>query len=62
MALFKFTKAIIAGEPIEVFNYGNHQRDFTYIDDVVEGVLLTLDRPASINKSGMVIFLIQAQV
>ncbi len=50
MALFKFTKAIIAGEPIEVFNYGNHQRDFTYIDDVVEGVLLTLDRPASINK------------
>ena len=49
MALFKFTKAIIAGEPIQVFNYGNHQRDFTYIDDVIEGVLLTLDCPASGN-------------
>ncbi len=49
MALFKFTEAIIAGEPIQVFNYGNHQRDFTYIDDIVKGVLLTLDRPASAN-------------
>lgn len=49
MALFKFTEAIIAEEPIQVFNYGNHQRDFTYIDDIVKGVLLTLDRPASAN-------------
>jgi UDP-glucuronate 4-epimerase len=44
MALFKFTRAILAGEPIEVFNNGHHARDFTYIDDVIEGVLLTVDR------------------
>lgn len=43
MALFKFTKAIIAGDPIEVFNNGQHARDFTYIDDVVEGVIRTTD-------------------
>lgn len=49
MALFKFTKAILAGEPIQVFNYGNHRRDFTYIDDIVEGIILTLDQPASTN-------------
>jgi UDP-glucuronate 4-epimerase len=46
MALFKFTKAILAGEPIDVFNYGNHRRDFTYIDDIVQGVIRVLDRPA----------------
>ena len=46
MALFLFTKAILAGEPIKVFNYGKMQRDFTYIDDIVEGVVRTLDRPA----------------
>ncbi len=46
MALFKFTKAILAGEPIQVFNYGNHRRDFTYIDDIVEGIMRILDRPA----------------
>lgn len=39
MALFLFTRAILAGEPIQVFNYGRHQRDFTYIDDIVEGVV-----------------------
>jgi UDP-glucuronate 4-epimerase len=44
MALFKFTRAIIAGEPIDVFNYGKHRRDFTYIDDIVEGVIRVLDR------------------
>ena len=49
MALFKFTRAILAGEPIEVFNYGHHRRDFTYIDDIVEGVIRVLDRPASPN-------------
>ena len=49
MALFKFTKAIIDGDPIQVFNYGKHRRDFTYIDDIVEGVIRTLDRPASGN-------------
>ena len=43
MALFKFTKNILAGEPIDVFNYGKHRRDFTYIDDIVEGVIRTLD-------------------
>jgi UDP-glucuronate 4-epimerase len=46
MALFLFTKAIIEGRPIDVFNYGKMQRDFTYIDDIVEGVIRTLDRPA----------------
>ncbi len=49
MALFKFTKAILASEPIDVFNHGNHRRDFTYIDDIVEGVIRVLDRPAAIN-------------
>lgn len=44
MALFLFTRKILAGEPIEVFNHGNHSRDFTYIDDIVEGVIRTLDR------------------
>jgi UDP-glucuronate 4-epimerase len=47
MALFKFTKAILAGDPIQVFNYGRHRRDFTYIDDIVEGVVRILDRPAT---------------
>ncbi len=46
MALFSFTRAILAGEPIPVFNYGRHKRDFTYVDDVVEGVIRVLDRPA----------------
>lgn len=49
MALFKFTKAILAGEPIQVFNFGKHRRDFTYIDDIVEGVIRILDRPAPGN-------------
>lgn len=49
MALFKFTKAILSGEPIQVFNHGKHRRDFTYIDDIVEGVIRTLDRPAPAN-------------
>jgi UDP-glucuronate 4-epimerase len=49
MALFKFTKAILAGEPIQVFNYGKHRRDFTYVDDIVEGVIRALDRPAPVN-------------
>lgn len=43
MALFLFTKAILAGEPIKVFNHGRHKRSFTYIDDIVEGVVRTLD-------------------
>ncbi len=47
MALFKFTKAILAGQPIDVFNEGKHARDFTYIDDTVGGILAALDRPAT---------------
>jgi UDP-glucuronate 4-epimerase len=43
MALFLFTKAILAGEPIKVFNHGKHKRSFTYVDDIVEGVIRTLD-------------------
>ena len=49
MALFKFTKAILNNEPIQVFNYGNHKRDFTYVDDIVEGVIRVLDKPAEPN-------------
>ncbi len=49
MALFLFTRKILAGEPIEVFNHGRHSRDFTYIDDIVEGVVRTLDRVAAPN-------------
>lgn len=51
MALFLFTKAILEGKPIDVFNYGNHRRDFTYIDDIVEGVIRTLDKVAAPNPS-----------
>jgi UDP-glucuronate 4-epimerase len=49
MALFRFTKAILADEPIEVFNHGRHARDFTYIDDIVEGILRTADKPPEPN-------------
>jgi len=49
MALFKFTKNILDEKPIDVFNFGNHTRDFTYIDDIVKGVVKVLDNPATIN-------------
>jgi len=49
MALFMFTRNIIAGEPIDVFNYGKHRRDFTYVADIVEGVIRTLDHTAEPN-------------
>jgi UDP-glucuronate 4-epimerase len=49
MALFLFTKAILEGRPIDVFNHGNMQRDFTYIDDIVEGVIRVLDKDATAN-------------
>lgn len=49
MALFLFTRAILAGEPIKVFNYGKHRRDFTYVDDIVEGIILTLGNTARGN-------------
>ena len=51
MALYKFTKAILAGEKVQVFNYGNHRRDFTYVDDIVEGVIRVLDKPAQSNPN-----------
>ena len=49
MALFAFTKNILAGKPIDVFNYGHHKRDFTYVDDIVEGVVRAADRVAAPN-------------
>jgi len=49
MALFLFTRSILADEPINVFNHGKHRRDFTYIDDIVEGVIRTLDNVDSPN-------------
>ena len=51
MALFKFTKAILEGKPIDVFNHGKHTRDFTYIDDIVEGIIKTLDNPSKGNDN-----------
>jgi UDP-glucuronate 4-epimerase len=51
MALFKFTAAILAGQPIQVFNHGHHRRDFTFVDDIVEGVVRVLDRPAPPNPA-----------
>ncbi|MGH8501182.1 MAG: NAD-dependent epimerase [Gammaproteobacteria bacterium] len=51
MSLFLFTQNILADKPIDVFNYGNHRRDFTYIDDIVEGIVHTLDKPAAVNPS-----------
>ena len=51
MALFKFTKGILAGEPIQVFNRGEMIRDFTYIDDIVEGVIRTIDNPPTGNSA-----------
>jgi UDP-glucuronate 4-epimerase len=49
MALQKFTQAIIKGETIKIFNHGKHRRDFTYIDDIVEGIIRVIDRPAQSN-------------
>ena len=50
MALFQFTRNILGGRPIDVFNRGRHRRDFTYIDDIVEGIVRVLDRPATANE------------
>jgi UDP-glucuronate 4-epimerase len=49
MSLFLFTRKILAGEPIDVFNFGQHSRDFTFVDDIVEGVVRTLDNVAQPN-------------
>jgi UDP-glucuronate 4-epimerase len=51
MSLFMFTRNILEGKPIDVFNYGNHRRDFTYIDDIVEGVIRVIDKPAQANTN-----------
>ena len=51
MAPILFTKAILAGEPIKVFNHGHHKRSFTFVDDIVEGVVRTLDRPPSLDAA-----------
>ena len=51
MSLFLFTRSILAGQPIEVFNYGHHRRDFTYIDDLVEGVMRVIDALARPNPA-----------
>ncbi len=51
MSLFLFTRKILAGEPIDVYNYGNHRRDFTYVDDIVEGVIRCIDRVAAGNSN-----------
>jgi len=51
MALFKFTKNILAGEPIDVFNFGNHRRDFTYIDDIIEGVVRVMEKTPELNPN-----------
>ena len=56
MALFKFTRGILAGEPIPVYNRGDMVRDFTYIDDIVEGVIRALDRPPSADATPFRIF------
>lgn len=50
MALFSFTKKILAGEPIDVFNFGNHRRDFTYINDIVEGIIRVHEKIATPNS------------
>jgi UDP-glucuronate 4-epimerase len=51
MALFLFTKAILNNEPVNVFNYGNMIRDFTYVDDIVDGIIRCLQQPATVNSS-----------
>jgi UDP-glucuronate 4-epimerase len=51
MSLFMFTRNILEGKSIDVFNYGNHRRDFTYIDDIVEGVIRVIDKPAQVNAN-----------
>jgi UDP-glucuronate 4-epimerase len=52
MAYFSFTRAVLEGKPIQVFNHGKMKRDFTYIDDIVEGVLRVLDKPATSETAG----------
>jgi len=51
MALFKFTKNILSNKKIEIFNYGNHSRDFTYIDDIVQGIIKSINKAPKSNKN-----------
>ena len=51
MALFKFTRSILNGEPIQVYNYGEHRRDFTFISDIIEGIIRIADKPAVPNDN-----------
>ena len=51
MALFKFTKAILEGRPIDVYGHGKMERDFTYVDDIVDGVIEALDKPAAVDPA-----------
>ena len=51
MALFKFTKSIFEGEEIEIFNFGKHKRDFTYIDDIVNGIIKVIEKPPQKNPN-----------
>ena len=51
MALFKFAKAILNGDSIEIYNNGNHKRDFTYIDDIVDGILKVIRKPARSDEN-----------
>ncbi len=51
MAMFLFTKAILSGQPIDVYNHGQMRRDFTYVDDIVEGVVRVMERPAAPNPA-----------
>jgi UDP-glucuronate 4-epimerase len=53
MALFSFTRDMLAGRPIKVFNHGRHKRDFTYIDDIVDGVIRVLDKPPATKADGV---------
>jgi UDP-glucuronate 4-epimerase len=51
MALFKFTQAILAGRPIDVYGFGKMQRDFTYVEDIVSGLVAAIDRPTAVNPA-----------
>ena len=50
MALQKFTDAMVKGKKIDLYNYGKHKRDFTYIDDIIDGIIKVIDRPPMLNE------------
>ena len=53
MALFKFTKSLIDGSEVKINNFGDHSRDFTYIDDIIEGILSVMERPPQSFKNNL---------